>query len=56
MREMGIKSRTTVTNYLNTLVEIGLMTKVRFKESYYVNAGLYDLLSNIHEPTIKHTT
>ena len=38
--------RQTATKYLNTLVEIGIMDKIRFgREYFYVNKRLYELLS-----------
>jgi len=39
--------RNTASKYLNQLVEIGLLSKHKLgKDNYYLNSGLYDLLSN----------
>jgi Fic family protein len=48
MREMDIKSRLTASRYLDELVRIGLMRKVRLgRENYYINTQLLELLVNI---------
>lgn len=48
-------SRITATKYLNELVRIGLLSKhKKWKENYYLNDSLFDLLSNAssnHEMT-----
>ncbi len=47
MQDLDV-SRPTATRYLNTLADIGILTKARWgRESYYLNARLIDLLFNI---------
>jgi Fic family protein len=46
-RDLGV-SRITATRYLDELTRIGLMRKVKMgRDSYYMNAALLDLLSNV---------
>jgi DNA-binding IclR family transcriptional regulator len=47
---MDIKSRITATRYLDELVRIGLMTKMKLgRENYYINMQLFELFSNAHK-------
>ncbi len=49
MKDMSV-SRITATRYLNKLIEIGLLVKVKMgKSNYYLNVNLYNLLSQPFE-------
>ncbi|WP_299798001.1 Fic family protein [uncultured Maribacter sp.] len=41
-------SRLTATKYLNELVQLGILQKIKIgRDSYYINKNLFDLLSNV---------
>jgi Fic family protein len=43
-------TRLTATKYLEELVRIGILEKQKlWKDNYYINRDLYDLLSNVHD-------
>jgi len=48
-KELGV-TRITATRYLNELVRIGLMSKLKVgRELYYINIQLFEFLSGVHE-------
>jgi Fic family protein len=49
--EQGLhKTRPTATKYLDAVVSVGLMEKVKLgRESYYINMDLMECLSNVHD-------
>jgi Fic family protein len=50
MKELDV-SRITASKYLEELVEIDMLSKHRiWKESYYINNALFDLLQNVSKP------
>lgn len=43
-------TRLTATRYLNEMTRIGLMSREKLgRDNYYINMGLFNLLSNVHE-------
>jgi len=49
MSELGV-TRITATNYLNKLIDIGLLQKVKKgRDNYYINTALFDLLGNVYQ-------
>lgn len=52
VKELSI-SRPTATKYLEELVKIGLMLKIKIaKDSYYINIQLFDLLKNANKKDV----
>jgi Fic family protein len=40
--------RITATRYLDELVKIGILVKIKiWRENYYINMDLYELLGNV---------